>query len=62
MRAIKDVGTGLESRPCRVSITFADLQSLHPPSFDFYTCVTYNLCVFVLFTCVTAQRVCTSVL
>ena len=26
-----DVGTGLESRPCLVSIIFADLTSLHPP-------------------------------
>ena len=33
-----DVGTGLDSRPCLVSIIFADLTSLHPPSFDFYTC------------------------
>ena len=32
----KDVGTGLDSRPCLVSIIFADLPSLHPPSFDFY--------------------------
>ena len=30
-----DVGTGLDSRPCLVSIIFADLTSLHPPSFDF---------------------------
>ena len=28
-----DVGTGLDSRPCLVSIIFADLTSLHPPSF-----------------------------
>ena len=35
-----DVGTGLDSRPCLVSIIFADLTSLHPPSFDFYTCCT----------------------
>ena len=28
-----DVGTGLDSRPCPVSIIFADLTSLHPPSF-----------------------------
>ena len=36
MMAIKlkmDVGTGLDSRPCLVSIIFADLTSLHPPSF-----------------------------
>ena len=25
----KDVGTGLDSRPCLVSIIFADLPSLH---------------------------------
>ena len=25
-----DVGTGLDSRPCLVSIIFADLTSLHP--------------------------------
>ena len=34
-----DVGTGLDSRPCLVSIIFADLPSLHPPSFAFYTCI-----------------------
>ena len=28
-----DVGTGLDSRPCLVSIIFADLTSLHPPLF-----------------------------
>ena len=28
-----DVGTGLDSGPCLVSIIFADLTSLHPPSF-----------------------------
>ena len=28
-----DVGTGLNSKPCLVSIIFADLTSLHPPSF-----------------------------
>ena len=28
-----DVGTGLDSRPCLVSIIFADLTSLHPTSF-----------------------------
>ena len=44
MMAIKlkmDVGTGLDSRLCLVSIIFSDLTSLHPPSFhwnDFYTC------------------------
>ena len=27
------IGTGLDSRPCLVSIIFADLTSLHPPSF-----------------------------
>ena len=35
-----DVGTRLDSRPCLVSIIFAHLPSLHPPSFDFYTCST----------------------
>ena len=43
MMAIKlkmDVGTGLDSRPCLVSIIFADLTSLHPPSFHIYTCYT----------------------
>ena len=29
----KDVGTGLDSRPCLVSIIFADLPSLHPLHF-----------------------------
>ena len=33
-----DVGTGLDSRPCLVSIIFADLTSLHPPS---YTCFMF---------------------
>ena len=33
------VGTGLDSRWRLVSIIFADLTSLYPPSFDFYTCV-----------------------
>ena len=32
-----DVGTGLDSRPCLVSIIFADLTSLHPPSFFILT-------------------------
>ena len=39
MMAIKlkmDVGTGLDSRPCLVSIIFADLTSLHPPSFQIF--------------------------
>ena len=29
-----DVGTGLDSRPCLVSIIFADLTSLHPLHFN----------------------------
>ena len=29
----KDVGTGLDSRPCLVSIIFADIPYLHPSSF-----------------------------
>ena len=36
MMAIKlkmDVGTGLDCRPCLVSIIFADLTSLHPLHF-----------------------------
>ena len=28
------------SRPCLVSLIFADLPSLHPPSFHFYTCIS----------------------
>ena len=28
-----DAGTGLDSKPCLVCIIFADLTSLHPPSF-----------------------------
>ena len=31
-----DVGTGLDSRPCLVSIIFGYLTSLHPPSFSFH--------------------------
>ena len=44
-----DGGTGLDSRPCLVSIIFADLTSLHPPSFLIFILVYYielQVCVY----------------
>ena len=38
-----DVGTGLDSRSCLISIIFADLTSLHPPS-EMIFILVYNTC------------------
>ena len=45
-----DVGTGLDSRPCLVSIIFADLTSLHPPSFLIFILVYIQVATVTNFT------------
>ena len=43
----KDVGTGLDSRPCLVSIIFADLPSLHTLHFiEMIFILVYIACLF----------------
>ena len=42
-----DVGTGLDSRPCLVSIIFADLTSLHPPSEMIFILVYMCVCMYI---------------